>query len=72
MNPALFSFIETCAPYLVFWSLAFTVITSIYGTVLLVAWLGGVFYVRNKGFLRQRPKDPSLLRNMVYFPKLRQ
>lgn len=58
-------------PYF-FVAMPYRLLFTIYGTVLLVAWLGGVFYVRSKGFLRQRPKDPSLLRNMVYFPKLRQ
>lgn len=43
-----------------------------YGTALLSAWIAGTAYVRRKGLLRQRPEDPSLLRNMVYFSKLRQ
>lgn len=43
-----------------------------YALLLLALWLGGVAYVWRKGALRQRPADPSLLRNMVYFPKLRQ
>jgi len=43
-----------------------------YGTVLLVLWIAGVANVKRKGLLLQRPADPSLLRNMVYFPKLRQ
>lgn len=42
-----------------------------YGAVLLVAWLCGIFYVLRKGSLLIRPRDPSLLRNMVYFRKLR-
>ena len=29
MNPVLFSFFESCAPYLVLWSLVFTAITSV-------------------------------------------
>jgi hypothetical protein len=44
----------------------------VYGTVLFAAWLCGVAYVARRGLLRVRPEDPSLLRNMVYFPKLRQ
>lgn len=43
-----------------------------YGALLLAAWLCGAFYVKRKGLLLARPQDPSLLRNMVYFPKLRQ
>jgi hypothetical protein len=43
-----------------------------YGVLLLAAWLCGIAYVARKGLLRVRPEDPSLLRNMVYFPKLRQ
>jgi len=43
-----------------------------YGTVLLLLWGAGVVWVRQRGFLRTRPPDPSLLRNMVYFPRLRQ
>ena len=39
---------------------------------MLVLWIAGVAYVKQKGLLLQRPADPSLLRNMVYFPKLRQ
>jgi hypothetical protein len=29
MNPILFSFLESCAPYLVLWSLVFTAITTV-------------------------------------------
>jgi hypothetical protein len=43
-----------------------------YGTTLLGLWILGLFYIWRKGMLLQRPEDPSLLRNMVYFPKLRQ
>jgi hypothetical protein len=42
-----------------------------YGAILLAAWIRGIFYVKGKGFLHTRPQDPSLLRNMVYFRKLR-
>ena len=42
----------------------------VYGAGLLLLWLGGIVYVRRKGLLRERPSDPSLLRNMVYFPRL--
>ena len=41
-----------------------------YGLLLLSLWLAGVAYVWRRGLLRQRPGDPSLLRNMMYFPKL--
>jgi hypothetical protein len=44
----------------------------VYALLLLSLWLAGVIYVWRKGLLRQRPADTSLLRNMVYFPKLRQ
>lgn len=43
-----------------------------YGTALLTAWLFGVLYVWHRGLLRERPRDPTLLRNMVYFSRLRQ
>jgi len=43
-----------------------------YGTGLLIVWVLGIVYVWRRGLLRQRPADPSLLRNMVYFSKLRQ
>jgi hypothetical protein len=42
-----------------------------YGAVLLVGWLSAIAFVHRKGRLRCRPEDPSLLRNMVYFSKLR-
>ena len=42
-----------------------------YGTVLLVLWGAGIVYVARRGLLRTRPPDPSLLRNLVYFPRLR-
>lgn len=53
-------------------SLPYRGFLAAYGALLLAAWLCGVFYVKRKGLLRARPHDPSLLRNMVYFPKLRQ
>jgi len=43
-----------------------------YGLLLLAAWICSVGYVWRKGLLRARPDDPSLLRNMVYFSRLRQ
>ena len=52
--------------------LSYRMLFAAYGTTLLLAWLCGVIYVARKGLLRVRPQDPSLLRNMVYFPKLRQ
>ena len=42
-----------------------------YGIVLLGLWLAGVAHVHRRGRLRELPQDPSLLRNMVYFPRLR-
>jgi hypothetical protein len=47
------------------------VFCAIYGLVLLCLWIGGLVYVARKGEFFQLPADPSLLRNMVYFPKLR-
>ncbi len=43
----------------------------VYGTGLALLWLGGILHVHRMGLLRRRPLDPSLLRNMVYFPRLR-
>lgn len=42
-----------------------------YGLVLLVLWISGLVYVARQGAFFQLPEDPSLLRNMVYFGKLR-
>jgi len=42
-----------------------------YGTILLALWVAGIRSVARRGLLRTRPADPSLLRNMVYFPRLR-
>jgi hypothetical protein len=42
-----------------------------YGVLLFCLWLGGIVYVARRGKFLQLPEDPSLLRNMVYFPKLR-
>lgn len=42
-----------------------------YGLALLGLWLAGLVYVSRQGALFRLPEDPSLLRNMVYFPKLR-
>jgi hypothetical protein len=43
----------------------------IYGIALLCLWGAGLFLVARKKLLFCLPDDPSLLRNMVYFPKLR-
>jgi hypothetical protein len=43
----------------------------VYGTALLALWIGGIARVNRRGLLRRRPADPSLLRNMVYFDRLR-
>lgn len=51
--------------------LPFRNLLATYGAILLVAWLCGILYVKGKARLRVRPQDPSLLRNMVYFRKLR-
>ena len=42
-----------------------------YGLVLLLLWIAGLTYVSRQGEFLRLPEDPSLLRNMVYFPKLR-
>src|SRR5262249_833626 len=43
-----------------------------YGLALFTAWPLALLYVWRKGLLLERPADPSLLRNMIYFRKLRQ
>jgi hypothetical protein len=42
-----------------------------YGVSLLCLWIAGLVYVARQGAFFRLPDDPSLLRNMVYFPKLR-
>jgi hypothetical protein len=42
-----------------------------YGLVLLFLWGAGLVYVSSHGEFFELPRDPSLLRNMVYFPRLR-
>jgi hypothetical protein len=42
-----------------------------YGLALLGFWIAGLVYVARQGEFFRLPEDPSLLRNMVYFPKLR-
>ena len=42
-----------------------------YGFGLLGLWIAGLVYVWRQGAFFRLPEDPSLLRNMVYFPKLR-
>jgi hypothetical protein len=42
-----------------------------YGLALLGMWISGLAYVARQGAFFHLPEDPSLLRNMVYFPKLR-
>ncbi len=42
-----------------------------YGLALLGLWVAGLVYVLRRGAFFRLPEDPSLLRNMVYFPKLR-
>jgi hypothetical protein len=42
-----------------------------YGPALLGVWIAGLIYVARRGQFFALPEDPSLLRNMVYFPKLR-
>jgi hypothetical protein len=42
-----------------------------YGLGLLGLWIAGLIYVARRGAFFRLPQDPSLLRNMVYFPKLR-
>ncbi|HEV3258928.1 MAG TPA: hypothetical protein VG013_18805 [Gemmataceae bacterium] len=43
----------------------------IYSTALLGLWAAGLAYIAREGRFFALPKDPSLLRNMVYFPRLR-
>jgi hypothetical protein len=43
----------------------------IYGTILFILWAAGLSYVKRHGKFFALPDDPSLLRNMVYFPRLR-
>ena len=45
--------------------------TAGYGLALLGLWAAGLVYVSRQGAFFRLPDDPSLLRNMVYFPKLR-
>lgn len=47
------------------------VFSACYGISLLVLWVGGLLYVARRGSFLSLPENPSLLRNMVYFPKLR-
>jgi hypothetical protein len=42
-----------------------------YGLALLGLWIAGLVYLARRGALLKLPEDPSLLRNMIYFPKLR-
>ncbi len=42
-----------------------------YGLALLGLWVAGLVYVARHGEFFRLPEDPSLLRNMVYFPNLR-
>jgi hypothetical protein len=42
-----------------------------YGLVLLCLWIAGLVYISRRGAFFRLPEDPSLLRNMVYFPRLR-
>lgn len=42
-----------------------------YGSGLLILWGAGLCYIYRHGKFFALPNDPTLLRNMVYFPKLR-
>ncbi len=44
--------------------------SATYGLALLGLWIAGLVYVARRGAFLKLPEDPSLLRNMVYFPKL--
>ena len=50
-------------------AMSFRAFSLVYGTALLVLWLAGVAYVRRAGLLFERPSDPTLLRNMIYFAR---
>jgi hypothetical protein len=65
MTPEIYRFLEWASPGLILWSFGFTLLT------LLGLWLAGLIYVARQGIFFCLPEDPSLLRNMVYFPKLR-
>lgn len=56
---------------LFFPDMALRLFCACYGVALLGLWLAGLAYVWRQGQFFQLPEDPSLLRNMVYFPKLR-
>jgi hypothetical protein len=56
---------------LIFPNMAWRGFSLTYGVVLLALWISGIVYVARKGKLFVLPNDPSLLRNMVYFPRLR-
>lgn len=42
-----------------------------YGLVLFVSWAAGLAYVWRQGEFMNLPEDPTLLRNMLYFRKLK-
>lgn len=46
-------------------------LSIVYGLALLALWIAGLIFVARRGAFFQLPEDPSLLRNMVYFGKLR-
>jgi hypothetical protein len=45
--------------------------SAAYGVVMLVLWIAGLVHIARRGAFFQLPEDPSLLRNMVYFGRLR-
>lgn len=49
----------------------FRFFSIVYGAALLALWGAGLIYIRRNGKFLSLPDDPTLLRNMVYFPRLR-
>jgi hypothetical protein len=47
------------------------IVSICYGLTLLGLWIAALVYVARRGEFFRLPRDPSLLRNMAYFPKLR-
>lgn len=48
-------------------TMAYREVSAVYGALLLLLWIAGLYYVKRRGKLLERPDDTSLLRNMTYF-----